>query len=179
MSINNKSEILIKNFLDLSRLEIKDFYNLVSKSDMNKEIDNSILWELLYLRQLISAKGSGRISSKDTNNTMRLDFVIINNNEIIGYFCIRKPQYRNSKNSKNNYDINLFIIDTYLDDIIINKLAETLEKIKNMVYTPSTIFNLSVKLDKEKLITILDKSKFQIDRIDNQTYKIPIKIYQI
>ncbi len=169
------STIEIKNFLDLTRVEIKEFYNLVSNSDMNKEIDNSILWELLYLRELISAKGSKRISSKDVNNTMRLDFVIKKDNEISGYFYIRKT----NKNSKNTYELFIFVNDAHLDKQVIEILENYLQSIKNKYYTSTTVFTLLISTEKTKLVSILESSKFKLVRTDTQTYKMPYNIYQI
>lgn len=168
--------IIIKSFLDLSRIEIKNFYEFVSNSNMNKEIDNSILWELLYLRQLLSKKYSKKISSTEHDNKMRLDYVIYNtNNDTIGYFCIRKI----NKTSKNNYELILFINEKNLDSSTINELEKELINIKNKYYLQTTIFTLSVNSENKKMIDILEKSNFKLVNIDNKTYIIPHKIYQI
>lgn len=167
--------LVVKPFVDLSRLEIKKFYDLVSKSDMNKEIDNSILWELLYLRQIMSEKDSKRLSSAGLNNKMRLDYVIYNDNNAIGYFCVR----RITNKVKVNYELILFINEANIDSNIINGLEKELINIKNKYYLPTTVFNLSVSSENKKMMEILETSSFKLVKIDNKTYTIPHKIYQI
>jgi len=167
--------LVVKPFVDLSRLEIKNFYDLVSKSDMNKEIDNSILWELLYLRQIMSEKDSKKLSSVELNNKMRLDYVIYNDNDAIGYFCVR----RITNKVKIKYELILFINEANLDSSIINRLEKELINIKNKYYLPTTIFNLSVSSNNIKMTDILDKSSFKLIYIDNKTYNIAHKIYEI
>jgi hypothetical protein len=176
--------IVIKNFFDLNKIEIKNFYLLVSSSNISKYIDNSILWELLNLRRLLSNKGSKKVSSNDISNpeenNIRLDYVILDDNYPIGYFCIRNLKGLINK-TKNKYENNIFlyIIESKLTLEIVNILLENIINIKKKYYSKNVVFLLNV-MNNDKLVSLLDgNSSCKFVKIDNKIYDIPLYIYQL
>lgn len=169
------ADIIYKNFLDLTRLEIKNLYSFISTSNINDDIDNSILWELLHIRQLMSAQI--RVSSKDISsdkqNIQRLDYVIFQGKDIIGYFCLR--------NTKKHNQLNLlfYFLDTHLDKSNITMLEKELDKIKAKYYNDKTQIKMNILGLYEKLNNLLKDSRFHLDKIDNKIYKEPYYMYSL
>jgi len=180
------SEIVFKNFLDLNRLQIKEFYKFVSSSNMGKEIDNSILWELLNLRQMISKKI--RVSSKDLmdakdkkdaneeeeDSIVRLDYVIMNNQDIIGYLSLRNTR---------KYlllELIFYVLEEHLNIKTIEIIEKELEKIKTKYYKSKIQIKINLPESRTKLINLLKEgSKFHLDKIDKKTYKAPYYIFSL
>jgi hypothetical protein len=169
------ADIIYKNFLDLTRLEIKNLYSFISTNNINDNIDNSILWELLHIRQLMSAKI--RVSSKDISNDkqnmQRLDYVIFQDKDIIGYFCLRQ----NKKN--NQLNLLFYFQDENLNKSNITILEKELDKIKAKYYNDKIQIKMNILGLKEKLNNLLKDSRFHLDRIDNKTYKEPYYMYSL
>ena len=179
------SDIVFKNFLDLNRLQIKDFYKFVSSSNMGKEIDNSILWELLNLRQMMSAKI--RVSSKDLmdakdaqdtdekqDSIVRLDYVIMNKQDIIGYLCLRntrKPLL---------LELIFYVLEEHLNTNTIEILTKELEKIKTKYYGSKIQIKINLPSSRSNLINLLkEESKFHLDKIDKKTYRESHYIFSV
>jgi hypothetical protein len=168
----------IKNVNLLSKIEMKQFYDLLTNSNMNKEIDNSIIWELLYLRKIISKKSMK--STIHSNTHKRYDYLVFEDGEAIGYFCIRKPTFRFTSKKNNEYEIILYILETHMNENVIQYLGNELKEFKEEHFDADDILKLSVLSDKTQLISLLNKnSVFKLVKIDKQTFNIPLNIYQV